>query len=274
MKTPILYASFVSLSAALSGFSTANTLRKRESGEFSCYNALNIWDFSALCPNINYPITNDKGLSTMGTLYFALASTTVPDDTIYNAQENIICTVNGPTENITAEISAGVGNDIVGAGVSVTFDLSLPNTSGSKSISIGVCMFTQGTDDDYLNITDPITLKQARDLLYTMLTAPSTDCKTCGRIPVRYPNVTDGTDQGGILKIDRTSSNNCIGKCVGPASFSTASALPSASASSSAGKRVEPCGYEFGLGTFAVLIMAWFLGVAVFGLRVAPSIQA
>jgi len=115
MKASILYTTLFSIIAALSDLSTSNALRKRESGEFSCYTTTNIWDFSALCPNINYPITNNRGLSTMGTLYFALATTTLPDDTVYNAQENIICTVNGPTPNITVTVGAGVGNDIVSA---------------------------------------------------------------------------------------------------------------------------------------------------------------
>ena len=129
-------------------------------------------------------------------------------------------------------------------------------------------MFTQGTD--LKNVTDPITLRQARDLLYTMLTAPGVDCKTCGRIPIRYPNVTDGAGQGGILKIDRTTNNNCIGRCVGPNSFNTASSA--APSTASAGKRIYPHGNSFGLGTFAFLSLAWFLGSVILGLRVTSLI--
>ena len=105
----------------------------------------------------------------------------------------------------------------------------------------GICLFTEGIPDK--TVTDNVTLAQARDLVYTMITTPDLDCKTCGRIPIRYPNVTDGTSNGGVLKIDFKSDDNCIGNCVGPNSFNTttsATATATATAKSTSANLVAP----------------------------------
>lgn len=98
----------------------------------SCYTALNLADFSGLCPPTNYP-DNEQGLNPLEILYFAMSNTTVPDNTVYGAKENIICVAHGPGPNITvtAGVQAGVGP--VSAGASVTFTFSLTGSDlGSK----------------------------------------------------------------------------------------------------------------------------------------------
>lgn len=225
---------------------SSNALVKRdESGTFSCYTTVNLDNFSALCPAINYGTTN--GLNVIEILYFALNQTNIPDDTMYNPQENIVCTTHGPATDINISLGGGFGEGPVSVGGSVSFSLNIPapDNGGKSHLSHldhslteqkGICLFTEGTPD--INITDKITLKQARDLLYIMVTTPNSRCQTCGRIPIRYPKVKDGSGQnGGILKLDFRQDDNCIGKCVGPNSFG---ASPSASATpKSAGNRVH-----------------------------------
>lgn len=121
----------------LTGFSYAhpnpfNVLQKRESGVMSCYSALNTLDFSALCPSTDYSVTNDKGLNILEVLYFAMRSTTVPDNTTYQAGDNIICVTHSPGPNVTftAGAQAGVGPLSAGASLTFTFSLSGPDTGG------------------------------------------------------------------------------------------------------------------------------------------------
>ena len=140
MKAKILCALFVSFVAALSNPSNTTTLSKRhdemDEGVY-CY-SLGDWDwkgFSAFCPPTSWPITNDKGLNVMGVLYFALVGTTLPDDTIYEAEENIICTVNEPTPKITAEVGADAGYGPVSGGGSVEFELTSVNTGDNSESS-------------------------------------------------------------------------------------------------------------------------------------------
>jgi hypothetical protein len=113
-------------------------------------------------------------------------------------------------------------------------------------------VFTEGIINK--TIADTITLEKATSLMYTLITNPNAGCKTCGRIPLR--NLNNGTE-GGILKIDFKNNNACIGKCVGPNSFSTAtspSPSPSASASAkSAAGRLEMLGLLQELGMIAFL---------------------
>lgn len=130
---------------------------------------------------------------------------------------------------------------------------------------IGICMFTEGTGGNKSDC-DTITLARARTLLEQLLTKPNVNCETCGRIPIRYPDVQDGGDgQGGILKIDVRSANNCLGSCVGPNSFSTATTTPTPSPSSAA-IRLTDTGKLPVLGVFVATGVAWALGVAVFSL--------
>ncbi|KAK6436073.1 hypothetical protein LTR95_007739 [Oleoguttula sp. CCFEE 5521] len=56
-----------------------------------------------------------------------MATTTIPDDTIYLPGENIICRPKAETGYITVTLSAGVGLGLVSAGGSVTFSLDKPN---------------------------------------------------------------------------------------------------------------------------------------------------
>jgi len=112
-------------------------------------------------------------------------------------------------------------------------------------------------------VADNVTLAQARDHVYTMITTPNLGCKTCGRIPIRT-NETDGTNNGGVLKIDFKSDDNCIGNCVGPNSFNTtASATGSASATASkksAAKQLEVPRLSEGLWILAIMTIAALLG--------------
>jgi hypothetical protein len=116
----------------------------------------------------------------------------------------------------------------------------------------GICVFPEGVPDK--GQSDRVTLAQARDLLYQMIMNHNGGCKTCGRIPIHLldQNVTDATNNGGILKADYTTKDSCIGTCVGPFSFkgnitssastsasSSATASSTAKASGSAAKRLE-----------------------------------
>ncbi|KAI5360227.1 hypothetical protein Slin14017_G097880 [Septoria linicola] len=178
----------------------------------------------------------------MTRLFFALAATTIPDDTTYGPEENIICTAPRETGEITATIGAGVGGGVASAN--------------------GICMFTEGAGGDPKNPSDIITLKRARELLETLITRPNQNCETCGRIPIRYPEESDGgSGRGGILKLNVRAANNCIGKCVGPNSLATATPTPS----TSAGMSLRTADGLPGLGIFLFsLTMAWLLGVAMF----------
>ena len=133
MKSFYLFASFFLMLPVFSYAdpNPSNGLQKRqESGAMSCYTALNIEDFSALCPYTNYP-TQD-GLNVMEVLYYAMKATTVPDDTVYQAQDNIVCMTHGPGANISVTLGAQAGDGILSAGASVTFSLTLsgPDNGG------------------------------------------------------------------------------------------------------------------------------------------------
>jgi len=240
----------------LTGFTYANlnpsnVLQKRESGALSCYSALNLADFSALCPPTNYP--DQQGLNPLEVLYFAMRGTTVPDNTVYTTGQNIICVAHGPGPNITVTAGAGATVGPVNAGASITFTFSL---TGSDLGSI--CIFPEGVPNS--TVSDSVTLAQARDLVYTLITDPNSGCKTCGRIPIRYPNVTDGINKGGILKVDYKSDDNCIGTCVGPHSFNpNTTPSPSATAKSAA-KRLEISGHFQGLWILTIMTMTALLG--------------
>ena len=88
---------------------------------------------------------------------------------------------------------------------------------GRCSAYLGICIFTEG--DPLKNESDPITLGEAKALVDRMIYP--TGCKYCGRIPIHYldRNVTDATNNGGILKVDYRTNDVCIDKCVGPWSF-------------------------------------------------------
>ncbi|KAI9781317.1 MAG: hypothetical protein M1839_006110 [Geoglossum umbratile] len=217
---------------AYASLDPSNVLQKRqESGTTACY-PTDILDFSALCPHTNYQIQD--GLNVIEILYYAMKRTTVPDDTIYQAQENIVCMTHGPGQNVTFTLSAQAGDGILSAGASVSFSLTLTGNDNG-----GICLFSEGIPDKAT--ADNVTLAQARDHVFKMITTPNLGCKTCGRIPIRA-NGTDGTDNGGILKIDFRSDDNCIGKCIGPNSFNTtasATATGSAAASTSKGSAAK-----------------------------------
>ena len=139
---------------------------------------------------------------------------------------------------------------------------------GSLLTPKGICLFPEGIPNK--TVTDNVTLAQARDLVYTMITTPNLGCKTCGLIPIHYPNVKDGTNNGGVLKIDFKSDDNCIGNCVGPNSFNTtASASATASASTtasatasakSAAKQLAVPGLFEGLWILTIMTTAALLG--------------
>jgi hypothetical protein len=94
-----------------------------------------------------------------------------------------------------------------------------------------------------------------------LITDPKAGCKTCGRIPIHYPNVTDGTNHGGILKVDYKENDNCIGKCVGPNSFNSANPTTTATTTAkSAAKRPEISGLFEGLWILTITTMAALLG--------------
>lgn len=98
----------------------------------SCYTALNLADFSALCPPTNYP-NNDQSLNVIEVLYFAMRSTTVPDDTIYQTSENIICVNHNPGPNIIFIAGANAAVRPVSAGASITFGFHINGADlGSK----------------------------------------------------------------------------------------------------------------------------------------------
>jgi hypothetical protein len=129
-------------------------------------------------------------------------------------------------------------------------------------MSKGICIFPEGVPNT--TVTDNVTLAQARDLVYTLITSPKAGCQTCGRIPIRYPNVTDGTNNGGIIKVDFKSDDNCIGTCVGPNSFNpnatpTTNTTPTTTAKSAA-KRLEISGHFKGLSILTIMTMAALLG--------------
>jgi hypothetical protein len=100
--------------------------------------------------------------------------------------------------------------------------------------------------------------------------SPKAGCKTCARIPIHYPNVTDGANNGGILKVDYKSQDNCIGTCVGPHSFNLATTptttttsvatTTSTTTATSAGKRLEAPGHFEGLWVLTIMAMAALLG--------------
>jgi hypothetical protein len=121
----------------LTGFSYANlnpfnVLQRRESGTMSCYSALNLADFSGLCPPTNYP-DNEQGLNPLEVLYYAMRSTSLPDNIVYGTGENIICVTHGPGPNITVTAGAQGGVGPVSAGASITFTFSLTGSDlGSK----------------------------------------------------------------------------------------------------------------------------------------------
>ena len=130
----------------------------------------------------------------------------------------------------------------------------------------GICVFTEGILNN--TVADNVTLAQARDLVYKMITDPNEPCKTCGHIPIHYPNVTDGANNGGILKIDFRDNDNCVGNCVGPNSFNTtstasatvtASATATASAKSAAKQLGVPRLFE-GLWILTIMTTAALLG--------------
>ncbi|USW58771.1 hypothetical protein Slin15195_G120900 [Septoria linicola] len=254
---PAPTASLVALTLALSDSQhSSNNIFKRDDGDLDCYTLLNIIDYNVDCPTANYP-TDDKGRNMMTRLFFALAATTIPDDTTYGPEENIIRTVPRETGEITATIGAGVGGGVASANGAVEFDFAAPN-NGDKSI----CMFTEGAGGDPKNSSDIITLKRARELLETLITRPNQNCETCGRIPIRYPEESDGgSGRGGILKLNVRAANNCTGKGVGPNSLATATPTPS----TSAGMSLRTADGLPGLGIFLFsLTMAWLFGVAMF----------
>jgi hypothetical protein len=113
-------------------------------------------------------------------------------------------------------------------------------------------------------VTDNVTLAQARDLVYTLIMDPNAGCKSCGRIPIHYPNITDGKNNGGILKVDYKSNDNCIGKCIGPNSFNlvttpTTAATPTTTATSAA-KRLEMSDHFEGFWILTIMAIATLLG--------------
>ena len=116
---------------AYANLNPSNVIQKRqESGTMVCY-PTDILDFSALCPDTNYQLQD--GLNVIEVLYYAMKSTTVPDDTIYQAQENIVCMTHGPGQNVTVSLNGQAGDGIISAGASVTFSLTLTGSdTGGK----------------------------------------------------------------------------------------------------------------------------------------------
>jgi hypothetical protein len=133
MKSFHLFAPYflILTASAYADLNPSNVLQKRqESGDLACY-PKDILDFSGLCPHTNYQIQD--GLNVIEILYYALKSTTVPDTTVYRAQENIVCMVHGPGKNVTFTLSGQAGDGIISAGASVTFTLTITgNDNGGK----------------------------------------------------------------------------------------------------------------------------------------------
>lgn len=119
---------------AFSKPSATTTLSKRQDQGARCYAWDELSGFSALCPQTNWPINNNRGLNVMGMFYTAMVATTLPDDTIYQTGENIICTTSGPASNVTVEIGAEAGYGPLSGGGTVSFDFSVGNDRNGEYI--------------------------------------------------------------------------------------------------------------------------------------------
>ncbi|KAN0072926.1 hypothetical protein V8E54_009040 [Elaphomyces granulatus] len=202
----------------LADVSYAIGLPKRADG-FTCSSP----PTSILCPSLK--TVNANGLNVLEALYFGMQNASLPDSTTYNAGENIICVTHssGPTIDLSGNIGASA--DGVSAG-------------------LGICIFPEG--DPQTNASDPITLGQVKPLVDYMI---NHGCKVCGEIPIHFldRNVTNAIGNGGLLKVDYKTNDNCIDKCIGPWSYkgnlnsnsnSTATAATTSATKTSAARRL------------------------------------
>ena len=101
-------------------------------------------------------------------------------------------------------------------------------------------------------------------------------CKVCGEIPIHFldRNVTNAIGNGGLLKADYKTNDNCIDKCIGPWSYkgntssntSYVAAKPSATKTGSAAKRLTAPSVKGGIAEWFLTllpVMVTFTGVSV-----------
>jgi len=116
---------FILTKSTCANLNPLDNLLKRDTG-YHCEE-----NTSAICPSYN--TVDPQGLTPLQVLYFGMLNTSLPDSTFYNDGELVICIgpKQGPTIQFTA--SAGVTAGPASAGVTVSFNTTVPPiNSGSK----------------------------------------------------------------------------------------------------------------------------------------------
>lgn len=247
-------------------------LQTRSNGEMGC----GIFEVDLHCQIAD--TVDASGRYILEALLLAMKTSNLDNSTTYSVDpttgfaENIICVGRSHGISFDATVGAGLGYGPVSAGASITKNFTIPSldTGGNILVPIicffllimntsGICVFPEG----YPNKTqaDTVTLGHAKDLLAKLLN--TSECHACAQIPLRYPNVTDGSgpDGGGLLRIDYRDGDNCIDKCIGPDSFkaaTTSSAIPTGTnVAAASGSFVKPNeGEQFSVPRF---FMGWIV---------------
>jgi hypothetical protein len=147
---------------------------------------------SGVCPLATFfSGAQNKGTAIIQGLRSALDQTTLPDTTEYSNGQHIVCV--GSDLPISISISPG------DSPVSVTLGGGVPIG--------GICAFLQS-----LPTGTTLTLAQIKTLTDDII---NHDCKTCGSVPITYPD-NENVDSVGELTYNFVSEENftCDGTCI------------------------------------------------------------
>ena len=145
---------------------------------------------SGLCPRASFLNNNDASI--IQTLRDVVHATSLPDTTVYNSGDHIVCV----SQSTKITISPTFQGEIDGFSAGASIGLSGSIDSG------GICLFPQGAS---------LTLGKIKPLTDAIL---DHKCTTCGSVPIHYVDQGSNDPSAGILTFNYVAAPTCDRNCI------------------------------------------------------------
>ena len=145
---------------------------------------------SGLCPRASFLNNNDASI--IQTLRDVVHATSLPDTTVYNSGDHIVCV----SQSTKITISPTFQGEIDGFSAGASIGLSGSIDSG------GICLFPQGA---------PLTLGSIKPLTDAIF---DHKCTTCGSVPIHFVDQGSNDPGAGILTFNYVAAPTCDRNCI------------------------------------------------------------
>lgn len=145
---------------------------------------------SGLCPRASFLNNNDASI--IQTLRDVVHATSLPDTTVYNSGDHVVCV----SQSTKITISPTFQGEIDGFSAGASIGLSGSINSG------GICLFPQGAS---------LTLGSIKPLTDAIL---DHKCTTCGSVPIHFVDQGSNDPGAGILTFNYVAAPTCDRNCI------------------------------------------------------------